>query len=123
MKNTFLPLISLLSGFLNGLFGTGGGIPLWFAAVKQKDERLAFATASVGVLILSSFSALLHVPSASPFAHVTPFFLFLSVLGGALGAILLGRIPITFLRYIFAILLILSGAYALGKGVKDAFYP
>ncbi|MBO5754896.1 MAG: sulfite exporter TauE/SafE family protein [Clostridia bacterium] len=121
MKNALLSLVSLLSGFLNGLFGTGGGIPLWFAAVKQGDERRAFATASVGVLILSLFSALLHLPSTSPFIHVTPLFLFLSVLGGALGAVLLGRIPSRLLRYLFAFLLILSGAYAFGKGVRDAF--
>ena len=123
VKNILLSFVSLLSGLLNGFFGTGGGVPLWFAAVKEGDERRAFATTAAGVLILSLFSAFLYGKGVSPFAHVTPLFVFLSVVGGATGAALLGRVPTALLRHIFALLLILSGAYALGKGIQDAFTP
>lgn len=124
MKKTFSPFLSfiaLLSGVLNGFFGTGGGVALWFAAGKRGNERNAFATSSVGVLILSLFSAFLYAENAQPFLHITPLFVLLSVLGGAVGASLLGRIPTRVLRLLFALLLIGSGAYAVWKGVSHAF--
>ncbi len=117
----FPSLIALLSGLLNGFFGTGGGVALWFASSKNGNEKNAFATSSVGVLILSAFSAFLYGKSISPFAHITPLFILLSVVGGAIGAALLGRLPTGALRLLFAILLIGSGAYAVWKGASYAF--
>lgn len=120
MKKLFFSFVSFLSGILNGFFGAGGGVALWFAAERKGDAKRAFATSSVGVLILSLFSALLYGKNAAPFAHITPLFILLSVCGGAVGAALLGRLPTRVLRLLFAFLLIGSGAYAIFKGVHHA---
>ena len=121
MKKLFFSVSALLSGMLNGFFGTGGGVALWFASAKQGNEKQAFATSSVGVLILSLFSAFLYGQTATPFSRITPLFVLLAVLGGAVGATLLGRLPTRSLRLLFAFLLIGSGAYAIWKGVSHAF--
>jgi len=67
-------ICALSAGILNGLLGTGGGIPLWFAISKQEDKRKAFATASTGILILSLVSVLLYLPSGTTFT-TPPIFL------------------------------------------------
>ena len=122
MKKLFFSSVSWLSGFLNGLFGTGGGVVLWFAASKQGDERKALATSSAGVLLLSLFSAMLYGKSTILFDKIPPTFVLFSVIGGAIGAALLGRVPTTALRFLFSVLLVLSGAYALGKGIQNVFF-
>ena len=120
MKKKLSLLIPLLSGFLNGFFGTGGGVALWFAASRKNDAKTAFATSSVGVLILSVASAFFYRDAPTPFTSITPLFLFYSVIGGAIGAALLGRIPARGLRILFALLLIGSGVYAIVKGALHA---
>lgn len=108
------------AGFLNGMLGTGGGVALWFALRSEKDRRRAYATSSVGVLLLCLQSLFLYRES-HVFHAVTPFFLFFAVLGGAIGAFLLGKIKRTLLRRIFSSLLIVSGGYLLIKELYYAF--
>lgn len=108
-------LAAILAGLLNGLLGTGGGVPLYFALSRDGAEKSAYATASVGVFLLSLQTLFLYQNSATLPQHFSPFFVFLAVAGGALGAYLLGRIPQKTLRFIFSGLLILSGGYLLVK--------
>ena len=110
-------LCALSAGILNGLLGTGGGIPLWFAISKQDDKRKAFATASTGILILSLVSVLLYLPSGTSFA-MPPLFLWSSIFGGAFGAWLLNRIPLLLLRILFAFLLIGAGIFSIIRTVS-----
>ncbi len=120
MKKKKEKFTALLAGMLSGFFGTGGGIPLWFASMRKGDIKKALATSSTGVLLLSLFSALLYANDTHPFAHITPLFLFLSVAGGAIGAALLGRVSTGFLKLLLAFLLIGSGIYSLIRGVHNA---
>ena len=113
---------AVFAGILNGLLGTGGGIPLWFAVNAQKDRRTAFATASAGVLILSLVSVILYRTNAPLVPASMTFSLWFAVLGGALGAALLKRAPLALLRLVFSFLLIGSGAYTVIKVVYDAFF-
>lgn len=115
-------LPALLAGVLNGLFGTGGGIALWFAVNAQKDRRTAFATASAGVLVLCLVSVFLYRKNAPSVSNPLVFTLWLSLLGGALGAFLLRRLPLSLLRFIFSFLLIGSGSYSLIRTVYDVFF-
>ena len=80
----------------------------------------ALATSSVGVLLLSLFSALLYGHSADPFRHISPLFLLPAAVGGAIGAALLGKVPVKALKLLLAILLIVSGLYSVIKGAMDA---
>ena len=109
------------AGFLNGMLGTGGGVALWFALRTEKDRRRAYATSSVGVLLLCLQSLYLYRESHI-FASFSPFFLFFAVLGGAVGAFLLGKVKRTVLRRIFSFLLIGSGTYLLLKELYHALF-
>lgn len=118
-----LPAIAAVAaGLLNGLLGTGGGIPLWFAAAKRGDRRTAFATSAGGVLLLSLFSVLLYAKEKDPTAGLHPVFLLFALSGGVCGALLLGKIPKTLLKWIFAALLTGSGVYILGKEFYRVFF-
>ena len=64
---------TLLAGLLNGLLGTGGGVPLYFVLSREGADKRAYATASVGVLLLSAQTLFLYRGAAAPLAAVTPF--------------------------------------------------
>ena len=115
-------LPAICAGILNGLLGTGGGIPLWFAVNARKDRRTAFATASAGVLILSLVSVVLYRGNASLIPDTFTYSLWFAILGGTLGASLLKRAPLALLRLAFSFLLIGSGVYSVIKVVYDAFF-
>lgn len=115
-------LAACLAGFLNGLLGTGGGVPLYFVLSKEGAEKKGYATASVGILLLSLQTLFLYRKNAVAPAAVTPLLPLLAVLGGAVGAMLLGKIPPKPLRILFALLLIGSGAYLVGKEIYFALF-
>ena len=105
------------AGVNNGLLGTGGGVPLYFALSRRGADKGAYATASVGVLLLSLQTVLLYRTGGADLFGVSPLLPLLAVGGGALGALLLGRINTRLLRGLFAGLLLFSGAYILGKEI------
>lgn len=115
-------LASLSAGFINGLLGTGGGVPLYYAISRREDEKTAYATASVSIMLLSLQTVFLYRNTETPITALSPFLPVLAIGGGALGALLLGRVKTRFLRGLFAFLLILSGGYLLGKEIYLAFY-
>ena len=115
-------LPAVLAGILNGLLGTGGGVPLWFAVNAKKDRRTAFATASTGILILSLVSMFLYRGNAVLIPNTFSYVLWFALLGGALGAYLLRYAPLSLLRLIFSFLLIGSGAYSIIRTVYDVFF-
>lgn len=113
---TVLPLlaIGLAAGFTNGLLGAGGGIIVVMALrmIFQKkgvSEHSYYTTAIAVMLPLSLLSAWQyraagHLPLI-PFWHL----ILPSLLGGALGALLLRRIAPQVLRRIFAAVVLISG--------------
>ena len=115
-------LSAFLAGTLNGLLGTGGGIPLWFTVQSEKNARTAFATASSGILILSAVSLYLHAEKSTLSNDSSVFFLWSALLGGALGAFLLKKVPLSFLRILFACLLIGAGTISLIRTGYDVFF-
>ncbi len=115
-------LSAVFAGLLNGTLGTGGGIPLWFSAIKRTDRRSAFATGAFGVLILSFVTLLSSGQATAAVGAMHPASPLFAVLGGALGALLLGKIPLSVLKWIFAVLLIGSGVYVLWQTVPSLLY-
>ena len=112
------PIIpSFLAGVINGLLGTGGGIPLFFYLTKQGKGKGAYATASVAILLLSLQTLFLYREKDVTPNLVSPFLPMLAVVGGALGAWLCGKIDRRILLLIFGILLLLSGSYLIGKEI------
>jgi len=112
---------SFFAGMLNGFLGTGGGVPLYFLLSKEGGDKRAYATASVGIFLLSLQTLFLYRSASVPLEAVTPLLPFLAVAGGALGAFLLGKVNSFTLRLIFGLLLLGSGGYTVGKEIYLAF--
>lgn len=112
---------SLFAGVLNGLLGTGGGIPLYFMLSKEGEDKRAYATASVCVLLLSAQTLLLYRGAATSLTAVSSFLPLFAVLGGSLGAFLLGKVNTRLLRLFFGLLLLFSGGYTMGKELYFVF--
>ena len=90
------------AGFLNGLFGAGGGtvvVPLLEKA--GLESKKAHATSIAVILPLSAFSALLYLWGTSPQWGTALSYLPLGAVGAAVGAWLLKKIDNNLLRRIF----------------------
>ena len=117
-KTLPVSLLGLVAGFLNGLLGAGGGIPLVVGlshlfGKKVANGRRFFTTALAVMLPLSLFSAYCYAQNA-PLPQDLVWGLFWpALLGGCVGAWLLDRIPTGVLRHIFATVVALSGVLML----------
>lgn len=107
-------LTGSLAGLANGLFGSGGGlflVPLLTQWAKL-PQRKAFATSVAVILPLSLVSAGIYwFKGGLDFTAAWPY-----LLGGALGGLLSGklfrRVPLTFLRRAFGLLILYGGVRA-----------
>lgn len=117
LQNFYLVLVGVLTGFINGFFGGGGGmivVPLLTHLLKLKP-KISHATAIAIILPISFISSFAYV-----FSNQTNWFNVLmvtigSVIGGVIGAILLKKIKAKWLGKIFACLMVIAG-------VKMAFF-
>lgn len=121
-KNAKNILAAFAAGLLNGLLGTGGGIPLWFSAARKEDKRSAFATSSGGVLILSLTTLFLRREECPVLGEAELILLWLSVAGGGLGVVLLSKLPIGAVRVLFAFLMIGAGVLSLTRTIGGLFH-
>ena len=101
----------LLSGLLNGLLGTGGGI-LAIPALRLAgyQQRYAQANASVFMLVMSVVSAavLLFSGESINWASALPVAIG-GIPGAAAGALLLNKLSNRVLQLIFSLLILASG--------------
>jgi len=112
LKKWILPLGGVLTGFLNGLFGAGGGmsaVPVLKAS--GLDTNSAHANSVAVIVPLSAFSATLYLLNGTvKFSDALPY-IPSGLIGSAVGAFLLHRIPSKWLRRIF-------GGFVLWAGVR-----
>lgn len=108
-------LVCTAGGFINGLLGAGGGILLvWAFSTCIKDHspdriRDTFAATLAAVIPITALSALLYGNiSPDSVTEMTPLII-PAMVGGVLGALLLGKIPTGFLKKLFAVLVLYSG--------------
>ena len=103
-------IIGAVSGLLNGMFGSGGGlaaVPLIEKLLKAEPKK-AHATSVAIIMPLSLLSAFLYYKGKYlDFSQALKFVPF-GILGAILGGILLKKISNIWLRRIFGALLILS---------------
>ena len=104
----------IISGFFNGLFGSGGGvIAVMFLRNILNDEKKAHASATLMILVMSSVSLVFY----ALYGHVDWQTGFKLVPGGVIGAIfgtiLLKNIKNTKLKKLFGLVLAVSGAVML----------
>ena len=97
-------------GLINGLLGTGGGILAVALFQKQgASQPKAQASALALMLPLSCISLVVYGFSGNIPAAPWLFFLPCALLGAALGAYLLKKLPPRFLRLLFALLMLSGG--------------
>lgn len=103
-------LIGLLTGFTNGLFGSGGGtvlVPCLVFLMDVEDHK-AHATAIAIILPLSIISSFIYFRYQVVDIALTLKVITGSVLGGILGSMLLNKLSVGILRKIFGIVMIIA---------------
>lgn len=112
-----LLLVGFIAGFTNGLLGTGGGIILVFALkylYKDKELKDVFATTLTVILALSAVSVIVYLRKNNMPANECIRFLIPATAGGFLGACLLERIDVKWLKKVFGLLIIIAGLNMIG---------
>ena len=110
-----LIVTGFLSGYINGLFGTGGGIILVFVMTRMMKEeygytaRDIFATVIAAILPMSAVSAFLYMNQGKvSFALAEPYLLS-GIIGGIADGFLLEKINVKFLKKLFAFMVVYAG--------------
>ncbi len=109
-----LAFSGLFAGFANGLLGAGGGIIVTFALAKllsggEGAQRDIFANVVAAMLPMTAVSALIYALQGKLEISSSGPFLLPGIIGGIIGALLLGRINTLWLKKLFAALVIFSG--------------
>lgn len=129
LKNiALLSAVGLAAGVVNGFLGTGGGVVviLWLgylraAAEKKKESPITGSSkqdcslALASILPMSAASLFSYYKSGSLKPEASAKFLVPAALGGLLGAFLLKRISVTWLKRVFAVLMAVSGAIMISR--------
>ena len=104
-------LTGSVAGLINGLFGGGGGmivVPMLVYLLK-KEPRVAHATAILLILPMSIASGLLYASFGS-FRWQTGLPVGIGVIiGGALGAVLLGKLSSKWIIVVFSLVMAAAG--------------
>lgn len=104
----------LLAGFLNGLLGAGGGIPIVFFLAyvlgdALEDPRDLYANALCVMLPISLVSCLRYAMAGNLRTEGFGVYALPAIAGGIVGGILLGRLRAPLLKKLFGVLVIYSG--------------
>ncbi len=112
MKNNIkYALIGVITGFVNGLFGSGGGtvlVPCMEKFLKTIPQK-AHASAIAVILPLSVISAVLYIGKLDVDIKSLLYVSCGGIIGGFIGAKLLGKISSKYLHIVFG-LCMLAGA-------------
>ena len=115
-KRGILPilLLSFLAGVTNGMLGAGGGIILIFMLTKQliargSNEKYAYALSCIAVFCFSGVSAAVYAARGNLSFRAASPYLLPALVGGMAGALILRRISFSFLKKLFALLLVYGG--------------
>ena len=112
MRNVWkIQLAGGTAGLANGLFGSGGGmvfIPL-MSRTESMPERQLFATCVAVIFPVCAVSAAVYcLRGGFALTDALPYLLG-GAIGGFAGGRLYGRVPITWLRRLFALFLFYAG--------------
>ena len=103
-------LIGIFTGFVNGIFGSGGGtllVPILNNIVKVEEHK-SHATALAIIIFLTSASSVIYVSRGTYDISLTLKVAIGSVIGGILGAKLLCKVTGKFLRISFGTIMIIA---------------
>ena len=102
------------SGFINGLFGSGGGIiAVMLLRREMSDMRRAHATATLMIFVISIVSVTLYAATGYVDFSVGLKLMPGGLAGAAVGAALLRKIKPSSLRRLFGLIMVVSGVVML----------
>lgn len=109
-----LALAGLSAGLANGLLGAGGGIIVTYALVhllgdKGNAAKDVFANVVAAMLPMTAVSAVIYALRGNLDIKQSAPYLLPAVIGGVVGALLLGRVNTVGLKKTFAALVVFSG--------------
>ncbi|MCR8745503.1 sulfite exporter TauE/SafE family protein [Romboutsia lituseburensis] len=107
LKNTF---IGLFTGFINGVFGSGGGtllVPILNNIVKVEEHK-SHATALAIIIFLTSASSVVYISKGTYDIGITFKVAVGSIIGGIIGAKILCKVTGKFLRISFGLIMIIA---------------
>lgn len=109
-KHIKLIAIGLVTGFINGIFGSGGGMIIVPALVFLMDleEHRAHATAISIILPLSIISTVLYLKADMIKFNIALYVALGGIIGSFIGAKFLKKIPASLLRKIFGGIIIFT---------------
>lgn len=114
-RSMLFALAGILSGIVNGLLGTGGGIltVLFLSKIYAKDSSYStkdiFAITLCSSVIMSMASLLFYLSSGCFSVSDSALYMLAAVPGGVLGAILLEKLSSKTMKLIFALLVLWAG--------------
>ncbi len=105
-----LILTGITAGFVNGLFGAGGGVisVLALTMVLKTDKKKAHATTVMAILVFSLVSIFTYGIKGNVEIGTAVTAGISGCVGGALGAYFLKKLPVKYIGKIFGILMIIS---------------
>ena len=103
-------LIGAFTGFINGVFGSGGGpllVPILNNILKVEEHK-SHSTALAVIIFLSITSSVIYISIGTYDINLTIQAAIGSILGGIIGAKLLSKVNGKFLRIGFGIIMIIA---------------
>lgn len=103
-------VIGVFTGFINGVFGSGGGtllVPILNDIIKVEEHK-SHATALAIIVFLTTASSALYISKGTYDINVTWKVAIGSIIGGIIGAKLLNKVTGKFLRISFGIIMIIA---------------
>ena len=104
--------IGTVAGIISGFFGAGGGMILVpaFAYFLNMDEKMARATSVFAILPMVITSSIIYLNNDLINWKVAIYCGIGGIIGGAIGSILLKKLPIKVLKITFIVFLIYTSA-------------
>ena len=103
-------VIGLFTGFINGVFGSGGGtllVPILNNILKVEEHK-SHSTALAIIIFLSTTSSVIYISKGTFDVGLTILAAIGSIIGGIIGAKLLCKVNGKFLRIGFGIVMIIA---------------
>lgn len=103
-------VIGLFTGFINGVFGSGGGtllVPILNNILKVEEHK-SHSTALAIIIFLSTTSSVIYISKGTFDVGLTIQAAIGSIIGGIIGAKLLCKVNGKFLRIGFGIVMIIA---------------
>ena len=107
----FSIFVGIVTGFLNGFFGGGGGmvcVPMLELMLKYNNKK-AHATTMLIILPLSIVSATVYLMNNFIYFQDILITIFGVLFGGVLGAFLLKKLPENLIAILFCFLMFVAG--------------